>query len=127
MLFLYSGPISFPHNNAHIPFGGIYSAPISLCYSGENVSTPGFRRAHMIQIQGNRCIFSPWFEDGHVTQIRPKFPLEGRQQEAPLSIEAGSCKGGVSLHPPGTTVEILIMEAAKRKQVRRGEGIDDIT
>lgn len=69
----------------------------------------------MIQVQGNRCILSPGFEDGHITQVRPKFPLEGRQQEAPLSIETGSCKGGVSLQPPGTTVEILIMEPSKRK------------
>lgn len=115
LLFLCLGSISFSHNNAHIPFGGIYSAPISLRYSGENVSNPSFRGAHVIQVQGNRCIFSPWFEDGHVTQIRPKFPLEGRQQEAPLSMETGSCKDGVSLHPPGTTVEILIMETAKRK------------
>lgn len=62
-----------------------------------------------------------------MTQIRSKFPLEGRQQEAPLFIETDSCKAGVSLHPPETTVKILIMEAAKRKQVRREEEMDDFT
>lgn len=55
-------------------------------------------------------------------QVRPIFQLDERKQEVPLSTGTGSCKGGVNMSLPGTTVESLTMEASKRTtEIRRKE------